>query len=46
MEHLFLEILAEEAQKGNKPSNTFKTISINGVAATISKRFQAESGFG
>ncbi|KAK5826115.1 hypothetical protein PVK06_021025 [Gossypium arboreum] len=24
MEHLFLEILAEEAQKGNKPSNTFK----------------------
>ncbi|MFQ6658843.1 hypothetical protein Gotur_027944 [Gossypium turneri] len=24
MEHVFLEILAEEAQKGNKPSNTFK----------------------
>ncbi|XP_052880485.1 uncharacterized protein LOC108481472 [Gossypium arboreum] len=31
MEHLFLEILAEEAQKGNKPSNTFKAVSINQV---------------
>ncbi|KAK5818587.1 hypothetical protein PVK06_023530 [Gossypium arboreum] len=29
MEHLFLEILAEEAEKGNKPSNTFKLDSIN-----------------
>ncbi|MFQ6651470.1 hypothetical protein Gotur_023792 [Gossypium turneri] len=37
MEHLFLEILAEEAQKRNKPSNTFKTI-----ICTI----RVESGFG
>ncbi|KAK5842868.1 hypothetical protein PVK06_005282 [Gossypium arboreum] len=29
MERLFLEILAEEAQKGNKPSNTFKEVSFN-----------------
>ncbi|XP_040953651.1 uncharacterized protein [Gossypium hirsutum] len=29
MEHVFLEILAEEARKGNKPSNTFKSVSIN-----------------
>ncbi|MFQ6660970.1 hypothetical protein Gotur_029289, partial [Gossypium turneri] len=42
MEHLFLEILAEEAQKGNKPSNTFKAVSINRVAVAISKRFQVQ----
>ncbi|XP_040972528.1 uncharacterized protein [Gossypium hirsutum] len=36
MEHLFIEILVEEAQKGNKPSNTFKII------CTI----RGESGFG
>ncbi|MFQ6650162.1 hypothetical protein Gotur_022335, partial [Gossypium turneri] len=54
MEHVFLEILAEEAQKGNKPSNTFRAISINRVAEAISERFQwqiiykirGESGFG
>ncbi|KAG8501500.1 hypothetical protein CXB51_003811 [Gossypium anomalum] len=46
MEHLFLEILAEEAQKGNKPSNTFKAVSFNRVAVAISERFQDESGFG
>ncbi|KAK5817483.1 hypothetical protein PVK06_022407 [Gossypium arboreum] len=40
MEHLFLEILAEEAQKGNKPSNSFKAVSINRVAKAISERFQ------
>ncbi|KAH1047135.1 hypothetical protein J1N35_037919, partial [Gossypium stocksii] len=40
MEHLFLEILAEEAQKGNKPSNSFKAFSINRVAEAISERFQ------
>ncbi|KAK5826339.1 hypothetical protein PVK06_021257 [Gossypium arboreum] len=40
MEHLFLEILAEEAQKGNKPSNSFKAVSINRVTKAISKRFQ------
>ncbi|MFQ6630507.1 hypothetical protein Gotur_009114 [Gossypium turneri] len=40
MEHLFLEILAKVAQKGNKPFNTFKVVSINRVATTISERFQ------
>ncbi|KAG8489365.1 hypothetical protein CXB51_017501 [Gossypium anomalum] len=42
IKHLFLEILAEEAQKGNKPSNSFKAISINRVAEAISKRFQVQ----
>ncbi|PPS07030.1 hypothetical protein GOBAR_AA13602 [Gossypium barbadense] len=42
MEHLFLEILAEEAQKGNKPSNTFKAVSISRVAEAISERFQVQ----
>ncbi|KAK5786334.1 hypothetical protein PVK06_040970 [Gossypium arboreum] len=42
MEHLFHEILAEEAQKGNKPSNSFKAVSINRVAEAISERFQAQ----
>ncbi|KAK5839673.1 hypothetical protein PVK06_008499 [Gossypium arboreum] len=42
MEHLFLEILAEEAQKGNKPSNTFEAVSINRVVAAISKKFQVQ----
>ncbi|MBA0855980.1 hypothetical protein Goshw_021817 [Gossypium schwendimanii] len=44
MEHLFLKILANEAHKGNKPSNNFEAVSINQVALAISKR--AESGFG
>ncbi|XP_016681522.2 uncharacterized protein [Gossypium hirsutum] len=42
MEHVFLEILADEAQKGNKPSNTFKAISINRVVDAISERFQVQ----
>ncbi|XP_052880039.1 L10-interacting MYB domain-containing protein-like [Gossypium arboreum] len=42
MEHLFLEILAEEAQKGNKPSNTFKAVSINRVVEAISEKFQVQ----
>ncbi|MBA0819673.1 hypothetical protein Gohar_027843 [Gossypium harknessii] len=42
MEHLFLEILADEAQKGNKPFNTFKVVSINRVVAAISERFQVQ----
>ncbi|PPS17553.1 hypothetical protein GOBAR_AA03013 [Gossypium barbadense] len=42
MEHLFHEILAEEAQKGNKPSNSFKAVSINRVVEAISERFQAQ----
>ncbi|MFQ6636160.1 hypothetical protein Gotur_013228 [Gossypium turneri] len=42
MEHVFLEILAKEAQKGNKPSNTFKAISINRVVDAIFERFQVQ----
>ncbi|XP_040933760.1 uncharacterized protein [Gossypium hirsutum] len=42
MEHVFLEILAEEARKGNKPSNTFKSVSINRVTDAISSRFQVQ----
>ncbi|PPS18284.1 hypothetical protein GOBAR_AA02288 [Gossypium barbadense] len=42
MEHLFLEILADEAQKGNKPSNTFKAVSFNCVAVAIFERFQVQ----
>ncbi|MBA0855831.1 hypothetical protein Goshw_019795 [Gossypium schwendimanii] len=42
MEHLFLEILAEMVQKGNKFSNTFKAVSINRVAVAISERFQVQ----
>ncbi|MFQ6653573.1 hypothetical protein Gotur_024902 [Gossypium turneri] len=42
MEHLFLEILVEEAKRGNKPSNTFKAVSINRVAEAISERFQVQ----
>ncbi|OMO51093.1 hypothetical protein CCACVL1_30010 [Corchorus capsularis] len=39
MERVMLEILAEETQKGNKPSNVFKPTSLHRVAATISERF-------
>nr|KJB60786.1 hypothetical protein B456_009G325700 [Gossypium raimondii] len=42
MEHVFLEILAEEARKGNKPSNTFRAVSINRVVDAISERFQVQ----
>ncbi|GMI75414.1 hypothetical protein like AT4G02550 [Hibiscus trionum] len=42
MEHIFLEILADEAQKGNKPSNTFRMNSIKRVAVAISDKFQVQ----
>ncbi|KAH1131111.1 hypothetical protein J1N35_002489 [Gossypium stocksii] len=42
MEHLFLEILVEKAQKENRPSNNFKAVSINRVAEAISERFQVQ----
>ncbi|PPD67962.1 hypothetical protein GOBAR_DD35160 [Gossypium barbadense] len=32
----------EEAQRGNKPSNTFKAVSINRVTEAISERFQVQ----
>ena len=42
MERVFLEILAEEAHKGNKPSNTFKPHALARVASTISEKFNVE----
>jgi len=36
MSHILLEILAEEALKGNKPSSTFKAESFVKVASKIS----------
>ncbi|MFQ6666116.1 hypothetical protein Gotur_032595, partial [Gossypium turneri] len=44
--HFFIEILVEEAQKGNKPSNTFKAVSINQVAWQIICTIGVESDFG
>lgn len=40
MSHQILEILAEEAQLGNKPSNTFKHSSFVRVAEAISGKFR------
>ncbi|KAK5770703.1 hypothetical protein PVK06_046856 [Gossypium arboreum] len=37
-----LRIPEDEAQKGNKPSNTFKTVSIKQVVEAISERFQVQ----
>ncbi|PPE01391.1 hypothetical protein GOBAR_DD01572 [Gossypium barbadense] len=42
MEHIFLEILIEEDQRENKPSNTLKEISINRVSEAIFERFQVQ----
>ncbi|PPS11064.1 hypothetical protein GOBAR_AA09572 [Gossypium barbadense] len=42
MQRLFLEILAEETQRGNKLSNTFKAVFINRVVEAISERFQVQ----
>ncbi|GAV62747.1 Myb_DNA-bind_3 domain-containing protein, partial [Cephalotus follicularis] len=42
MECLLLEILADEALKGNKPTNTFKTSSFTRVAESISLKFAVE----
>ncbi|MFQ6635965.1 hypothetical protein Gotur_012845, partial [Gossypium turneri] len=43
IEHLFLEIFAKEAQKGNGYFNTFKAVSINRVVVAISERFHVQS---
>ena len=40
MHAMLLEILADEAKKGNKSSNTFKTGSFAGVAKEISQKYQ------
>ncbi|MBA0752199.1 hypothetical protein Gogos_001057 [Gossypium gossypioides] len=42
MEHIFVEILANEAQKRNEPSNSLKAVSINRVAIAIFGRFQVQ----
>lgn len=42
MHTLLLEILADEAAKGNKPSNTFKPVSFALVAKSISEKFGVE----
>jgi hypothetical protein len=42
MHTLLLEILANEAAKGNKPSNTFKHMSFALVAKSICKKFEDE----
>ncbi|GAV63826.1 Myb_DNA-bind_3 domain-containing protein [Cephalotus follicularis] len=42
MERLLLEILADEALKGNKPTKTFKTSSFTRVAESISLKFAFE----
>lgn len=40
MDHLMLEILTEEAQLGNKPSNTFKHSSFIRVAQVVTQKFR------
>lgn len=42
MHNLLLEILADEAAKGNKPSNTFKPASFALVAKSIGEKFGVE----
>lgn len=42
MERMFLEILANEASKGNKPSATFKPSSFVRVAQAINEKFATE----
>ncbi|KAL9390061.1 hypothetical protein Peur_018666 [Populus x canadensis] len=42
MSHMLLEILAEEALKGNKPSSTFRAESFVKVATEISQKFNVQ----
>ncbi|KAK3014574.1 hypothetical protein RJ639_008906 [Escallonia herrerae] len=42
MDRLFLEILADEATEGNKPSNSFKPASFVRVAQAINQKFGCE----
>ena len=42
MSHMLLEILAEEALKGNKHSSTFKAESFVKVASEISQKFNVQ----
>ena len=40
MHSMLLDILKDEAKKGNKPSNTFKPLSFARVAKEISEKFE------
>jgi len=42
MSHMLLEILAEEALKGSKPSSNFKAESFAKVATKISQKFNMQ----
>jgi len=42
MSHMLLEILAEDALKGNKPSSTFKAESFVKMAREISQKFNVQ----
>ena len=42
MSHMLLEILVDEALKGNKPSSTFKAESFVKVATKISQTFNMQ----
>jgi len=42
MSHMLLEILAEEALQGSKPSSTFKAESFVKVATEISQKFNVQ----
>jgi len=42
MSHMLLEILVDEALKGNKPSSTFKAESFVKVATEISQTFNMQ----
>jgi len=42
MSHILLEILAEEALKGSKPSSTFKAEFFVKVATEISRKFNVQ----
>ena len=42
MSHMLLEILTEEALKGNKPSSTFRVESFIKVAIEISQKFNVQ----
>ncbi|MBA0721885.1 hypothetical protein Golax_009386, partial [Gossypium laxum] len=43
MEHVFLKILAEKARKGNKPSNTFKSVSLIELPKPFLKDFKSNA---
>ncbi|KAF7128163.1 hypothetical protein RHSIM_Rhsim11G0013100 [Rhododendron simsii] len=42
MEHVLLEVLADEVKIGNRPNNTFRTSSFNRVSSVIFEKFNVE----